>query len=556
MKKICVLFLLSVGWTVSVFVQAEVPALINFQGKLVNGSTLVNGTTNIIFRIYDQEIGGIPLYAETQTVVAVDGLYATKIGLHAPDPFAFCALFFSSTNWLELQVGATTLTPRERFTSTPYAFTAKFAESVSLDAITGAEVLDGSLTADDLASNTFWQTTGNAGTIAGTHFLGTADSRPLDIRVNNTRILSLQTNNNIIGGDPNNSITDSTDAVIAGGGEGGLFANKIQSQSSYSVIGGGFGNVISEGPNSVIGGGAANSIDSAGSVINGGQGNLVDTNAPYSVIAGGSDNQIDSTGPSNINAPIAHYNMILGGEGNTIKPVDGLPDYAVIIGGASNVINGYIYGSRSVIVGSEVSTNSGVDSYIGPGREHVIETNSYYNVIGGGFQNKIEHGVSGAVIPGGAGAVARTDGQWVFSQGTGGLQHSIQTADLFQNDNSVGIETKAHFSGLGTRGYNGMPVELHQAIVYSMKVVGTTAGGSKCGAYILEGFVQNLGGNIIAPTPVKQVLYEDVAGWDVEVSDDDVNDVMAVTCIVTNVPDPEFVQWNISVHTTEVTLTP
>jgi hypothetical protein len=53
---------------------------------------------------------------------------------------------------------------------------------LAANAVTSDRIQDGTLTADDVASNTFWSTLGNAGTETGTHFLGTTDGRPLEIR--------------------------------------------------------------------------------------------------------------------------------------------------------------------------------------------------------------------------------------------------------------------------------------------------------------------------------------------------------------------------------------
>ena len=48
-------------------------------------------------------------------------------------------------------------------------------------------VADGSLTAADLNaatfSNTFWKVDGNVGTTPSTHFLGTTDNQPLELKV-------------------------------------------------------------------------------------------------------------------------------------------------------------------------------------------------------------------------------------------------------------------------------------------------------------------------------------------------------------------------------------
>src|SRR5439155_15374043 len=57
-----------------------------------------------------------------------------------------------------------------------------------------------SLNANNLSSGTVppaalsnaWKTTGNAGTTPGTHFLGTTDNQPLELKVNNLRALRLE----------------------------------------------------------------------------------------------------------------------------------------------------------------------------------------------------------------------------------------------------------------------------------------------------------------------------------------------------------------------------
>ena len=51
---------------------------------------------------------------------------------------------------------------------------------------------------DDVGTNTFWALTGNAGTEAATNFLGTTDDVPLELRVNNTRAMLIDSDQVLI----------------------------------------------------------------------------------------------------------------------------------------------------------------------------------------------------------------------------------------------------------------------------------------------------------------------------------------------------------------------
>lgn len=53
---------------------AQTPELINYQGRLIDGTNLVNGITVMTLEIYDQPSGGTLLYADSNNVTVVDGL--------------------------------------------------------------------------------------------------------------------------------------------------------------------------------------------------------------------------------------------------------------------------------------------------------------------------------------------------------------------------------------------------------------------------------------------------------------------------------------------------
>ncbi len=103
---------------------AQPPALINYQGRLVDGTNLVNGTVQLELSLYDAASAGTLLYTDFNSSVSViDGLYRTYIG----DDTTFgnlAAALQSPEAWLEVVVNGTPLTPRERLVSVPYAMTA------------------------------------------------------------------------------------------------------------------------------------------------------------------------------------------------------------------------------------------------------------------------------------------------------------------------------------------------------------------------------------------------------------------------------------------------
>lgn len=44
---------------------AQVPALLNYQGRLVNGTNLFSGNVGLILRLYNASVAGTLLYAVT-----------------------------------------------------------------------------------------------------------------------------------------------------------------------------------------------------------------------------------------------------------------------------------------------------------------------------------------------------------------------------------------------------------------------------------------------------------------------------------------------------------
>lgn len=142
--RIWILALL-LGTTLSAI--AQVPQVIHYQGRLLSGTNLVNGTLGIELRLFSASTGGSSLYADSNQVVVVDGLYATLIG----DQTISGTLPAALTNgelWVETVVNGTVLSPRERVSSVAYAM---MASAVTTGAITSAMLADGSVTSNKLA---------------------------------------------------------------------------------------------------------------------------------------------------------------------------------------------------------------------------------------------------------------------------------------------------------------------------------------------------------------------------------------------------------------------
>lgn len=128
MKKVVLfgLFIMAFFSVISLYVNAEVPRLINYQGRLtdIEGQPL-EGSYQITFKIYDVESGGSPLWEETQNVNIDKGIFSVMLGgvtnLNLP---------FDEQYYLEIKVGDEVMIPRKRLTSAGYAMRAKIAEDV------------------------------------------------------------------------------------------------------------------------------------------------------------------------------------------------------------------------------------------------------------------------------------------------------------------------------------------------------------------------------------------------------------------------------------------
>jgi hypothetical protein len=150
------------GLALAATVSAAVPTTIPFQSRIVDGSGApVPAGTVCQFSIFSTAAGGSALWGpETHTVTPVNGVVSVFLGDgDTPDPID-ASVFAGGERFLQVQVGAETLTPRFRMTADAYAFRAETVTAGAIDgtalannAVTSAKIADATITAADLADN-------------------------------------------------------------------------------------------------------------------------------------------------------------------------------------------------------------------------------------------------------------------------------------------------------------------------------------------------------------------------------------------------------------------
>src|SRR4051812_39883429 len=67
--------------------QSTLPRTISFQGSLVDNEhrPVADGNHSLTIALYDQPIGGVPLFTETAAASTVDGIFGIQIGAATVD---------------------------------------------------------------------------------------------------------------------------------------------------------------------------------------------------------------------------------------------------------------------------------------------------------------------------------------------------------------------------------------------------------------------------------------------------------------------------------------
>jgi len=388
---------------------ASTGSIFTYQGRLNKNNQTLNDTCSVSVSLWDSLSGGTFINSNTFNAVPVtDGLFTVQIDYGA-------GAFTGQERWLETAVKCSgdsnyvTLSPRMRFTATPYA----------------------------LYALNNWGLGGNTGTGSG-NFLGTLDNTSLNLGVNGSvalRLMPASQSPNIVGGYAGNYISATIyGATIAGGGSyfyenrvmqtfgtvsggrnnhadkyGSTIAGGIDNQATgdYAVVAGGLHN-FATGSSSGIGGGFYNIASGYVAYIGGGDLNIAATQ--NSTIGGGYSNTISggqliangTIGGGVFNKATGFAATIAGGHGN-----QALGEWSTLAGGGFNTasnrsttISGGEYniaaGAGSTIGGGgwNGSSSAGNNAYgpastIGGGYGSYISADGGYGVIGGGQSNMI-----------------------------------------------------------------------------------------------------------------------------------------------------------------------
>ncbi len=137
---------------VAVAAAADVPPVMNFQGRLTDASAnpVADGTYTLQFAIYDVATGGTPLWSESNGgVTTKNGLFSVLLGSVVNLP---ANIFDNPNRWFGVTVGSDAeMTPRQPFASVPSAFRTNTAQTVDDGAITASKLADSAVTTAKLA---------------------------------------------------------------------------------------------------------------------------------------------------------------------------------------------------------------------------------------------------------------------------------------------------------------------------------------------------------------------------------------------------------------------
>lgn len=111
---------------------AEVDSRITVQGRLYDpatGDAREDTTADLTFRIYAAASGGSALWSEGPTTLPIHhGVFEAELGASVP---LSSSVFAGSERWLEIQVEAETLSPRQRLSAVPFAQRAASAQALA-----------------------------------------------------------------------------------------------------------------------------------------------------------------------------------------------------------------------------------------------------------------------------------------------------------------------------------------------------------------------------------------------------------------------------------------
>ena len=434
------------------------PELINYQGRLVQGTNLYTGAINLELRLYNAPAGGTLLYNDATLEAVIDGLYSTYIGDHTASGSLRSALTNEQV-WLEVVINGVPMSPRERLVSVPYA---RMVEGLLVGTNRNVTINPG---LNPLNPGGFLNLASGGGAIVGGGFENRASGY--------ASVVS--------GGE--GSLASNTYATVAGGGGNvargwGSTVGGGQANNAYSTLSTISGGLLNQthGEEAVVAGGRFNEARGIRSSIGGGENNV--TTGRYSVVGGGMTNRVlglGSTVSGGIsNTILAAYSTIGGGTQNIVSN-----EFATIGGGSDNQAGGDVAtisggtfnrarSTWSTVAGGAINQANGLGSSMGGGFGNIASGN--YAAVPGGYQNTASSANSMAA---GNRAKAIHAGTFVWADSTAADFSSTATNQfLIRAGGGVGINTVSPLAPLHVFGSD--PVGQFSG---QFMISGTTASG-------------------------------------------------------------------------------
>ena len=408
---------------------AQVPSILNYQGRVSIGGSNYNGNGQFKFALVNAD--GSATYwnnagttsaepASSVSLVVTQGLYSTILGDTATANMAAIPAGVFTNNDLRLRVwfragtnGAfMPFAPDQRLGSAPYALAASAVRNAGATGL-GSFVGGGE---QNTANTTYATVSGGSlnsaigyGSTVGGGGQNTASNNHAAVGggFGNTASASLAF---VGGGRFNDALADF--ATISGG-------ERNTNSGRAGFIGGGSNNSVPAGAsNAVVVGGSGNTATGNFATVAGGQNNAANDN--FAAVAGGNGNSATGiysfVGGGNQNTTSDDWATVGGGDNNTAA------SWATVGGGQNNAASGSraavgggsdnsAVGNQAVVAGGSRNTAGGARSAVGGGDTNIASGD--YATVAGGLRNTA-NGMH-ATIPGGVDSKATNRGSFVWS---------------------------------------------------------------------------------------------------------------------------------------------
>ena len=452
---------------------ADVPTVINYQGRLTNtaGHVVPNANYSIVFTIYDAATLGNVKWTETRSVTTDSGLFSVVLGTinQIED-----TVFNQPDRWLGIKVGTDPeMSPRVNLTSVSYSNRVSTVDEADggiikskvsigpghINTGTNAFTVGQNNTTsgdyssatgrDNVASGEYSVVAGGRMNVASGGANDTTSS--LTSRSENFAITgpgatvaggvdnTASGNYSSIGGGHYNRARGLL-SVIAGGGGQNDAADSNYTEKAWSSVGGGRANAAKAGY-STVSGGAWNAATAKMATVSGG---TQDTASGDHAVVGGGFHNIASGQQSTIsgghsNVADTSYAAIGGGQANSATGI-----FSTIAGGSTNKADG----DYSSIGGGVLNTASGLRSTVGGGDSDSAE--GQWSTVPGGRSNKASGNYS---LAAGRRAKAINSGAFVWADSTDAdFSSTANNQFIIRAGGNVGINTNNPTSPLTVAG--------------------------------------------------------------------------------------------------------